>query len=286
MSTKKIFNLISIGTVWMYICIFLSYNVIFPKLSTNGLSGNIFLGLIIAWMPIFIFIGIAVVYLLAFVSEKYLKVLPFIYGYIGTLLMALASLIFLKWMIINIHILLMNIGLVSLFVISLTLQLWTSNKLLKKSFDVHNEMGMVEKIRNRDSEIKGIHQLQKKINRIHYVFFILCVADALFYVFLAAVVLAAIITFKPLLQLKVEYQNSDFVPKKQGVWVLINYYMSIALAVPIYLYSPMLALLIIFFGRVAQYILDNRFARKKYADLELLIKSNEYSKDGDEWMEY
>jgi hypothetical protein len=273
MGTKKVFRLIAVGTILAYVCIFLSYNLIFPQLLINGFSGNVFLGLVISWIPVFVFIGIGVVYLLAFTSNKYVDVLPLIYGYGFTFLTALASIFLLKLIIGNINILIINIFLSGLFMANMALQLIISNKLTKLFFDVSYEMEMVKKLMNildRDEELKALHQFQKRINRIHYGFFILCVVNASFYIFLAVMAVTVLITFKPLLQLKREYLHVGYVSEKQTIWILINYYICMTLSVPAYLCSPMLAWVTTYLKNIAQAIFDNRFTRKKYADLELL----------------
>lgn len=262
---KKIYFFLNICNLLSCSALFLTNNVIM-KLN-NDFIYNVF-WFIVTWCPILVLIPVGAIYSLTAINKKYDDAMKFTIPHI-LLLFVLAMVQFiLPPFYSTIGIVYSNIFIFLLSVICFVLQNLAINSLHKKCFNIKYEAKMSEKINQRISEKTKLKTLTAKFEKVNIIALVCCIISPSKYFFYISVLVCAIISSFKLINLCKEYLKIKGFTNTMIIWLFSNYYLCCFLSVLIYTNSDFLSFVFLLANNYVIYILNNKFARMVYKDVE------------------
>lgn len=262
--TKRMFFITHLSLCSFYICLLYSVNFIYSKKQAPS-----FLTVFISWVPVISFVIIGLFFCFALFSDKYKKAQKSIYLNISCMLLSLIALFLLIPIYNLIGTLYINIAICVVLILNIVFHNLSINKLKGLNFDFDHEWEMLKRISIRYQKL-NTNRWRKFINRIFYMIFLLCIIQIPLIAFVIIMLLLALLSIYPLINLYKEYSKLDL---GINLWLIfLNYYFSMIASTASYKISPTLSMVLAFSCQFVLFILDNKISCKIYNNIEDLSK--------------
>ena len=259
-----------IGNFVGFLCLFAVNNYIYPRINIIKESSFYYFWVFISWLPCIILIGIAFVYTLTMISDKYKKLKPYIYMHVICLVVLVLSIVVYPHIIKFTSVGAINIYAVAVLTASIMFQYVVNSGLSKMKFDIMYEISMLLKVGERydKSERKVPNRI---INRVHIFYLLVFSIEPYFYIFVTILTIGTIVITPNLLKIRKSYAKFDWIGNNKSAAIIICYYIGCILSLPIYNINPLLSILVIHTGTLPQCIFENSLAKKNYLNIENIL---------------
>ena len=245
----------------------ISITVIMPREISFFDSVNGFLLLAISWVPLLLVICVCIFYSILINPPRYIKVRKYIYANGLMLLISLSILINIKQILLYLNIYIVSAMLILFTITSTVISMIINRLLYKSSFNFNKE---IRNLLSVSEELKKLSCLEhlNKLNVSMYLFAIPFCIQANFLLFITLTFIIATFLFFRVLRIKAAFQENYSLHKTNSNIVVVNYCISVILAIVLYNYSRFLSFVLLFSSFLMVYIIMSRIARHYYTVLD------------------
>jgi len=168
--------------------------------------------------------------------------------------------------LLNIYVI--NAIILFLFISNIILNQIILNKLISIDYSFYHEYTMMGRI-NDEIEKTNKNKWSVWVGRLVNLFLIPFIISASNELFVIIIVLAAIVVIYPLRKLVLAYMETEFISIKP-VWIYLNFFISIGISIPLYIYSSskFLSFICLLSSVFSKYIVDGKYSSYFYMKID------------------
>ncbi len=249
-----------------FLILFSVTNIMPKKISFfDSLQGILLL--VISWAPLFLIVCVFLFYGILINPPRYIEVRKYLYANGLMTLISLSILFNIKQIILYANIYIVSITLVLIIVISTIVSIIINRLLYKNGFNFNREINDLLSVGKELQKLSYMAHFNK-INLSMYLFVIPFSIQPKYFIFILMTLAIATFVFLKLLRIKEAFQECYNLHTTNTNSVVVNYCISIVLAIVLYTYSRFLSFVLIFSSFLMVYIITSRIARYYYKSLE------------------
>lgn len=266
-------SVVSLSACFVFLIHFLilfSINKIMPQeISFFGSLQGILL-LVISWVPLFLMVCVFLFYCILINPPRYIEVRKYLYTNGFMMFISLSILFNIKQILLYVNMNIVSTTLVLVIVISTIVSIIINRLIYKNGFNFNREISDLSSVRKELQKLSFSAHLDK-INLSMYLFIIPFSIQPKYFIFILMTLAIATFAFIRLLRIKDAFQECYNLHRTNTNSIVVNYCISIVLAIVIYTHSQFLSIVLIFSSYFMVYIITSRIARYYYKSYEGIL---------------